>query len=129
MLRKFSPTAPEQCYGIAGAVLQHSRKVSPRLLEKVYGSLRKIRFAANRLINKMLDGVGERKARKNGCEAVRLLAANLTAFAGWRKSAVCLIADANRAEMRTKTAQETSVENIYECPRAACRAFPGVFRF
>ena len=77
----------------------------------------------------MLDGVGECKTRKNGCETVRLLAANLTAFSGWRKSAVCLIADANRAEMRTKTAQETSVENIYECPRAACRAFPGVFRF
>ena len=76
----------------------------------------------------MLDGVGERRARKNGCEAVRLFLANRAAFAGWRKSAVCLIADANRAEMRTKTAQETSVENIYEWPKAACRAFPGVFR-
>ena len=83
---------------------------------------------ANRLVNKMLDGVGECKARKNGCEAVRLLAANLTAFAGWRKSAVCLIADANRAEMRAKTATGAPAENIFEWPKAACRAFSGVFR-
>lgn len=40
--RNFSPAAPEQCYGIVGALLQSPRKVATAMLESFYGSLRKL---------------------------------------------------------------------------------------